>query len=294
MPTPPAVLTLAAVLAYLHERKKRGEINDRTRRNQYHVLTHFATVLGNPSIDRVTRRHVERWQEALEVSDRTHRNYFITVRTFLRYAHDRGWIPVDPTHGMRAPKVHRSVPRQLTGDEVAALYEACRHSRDRLLLTLMLQEGCRCVEVARLSWDDIDPHNKTVILRGKGGNERVLPLTTAAVHAIEAYHLDVRVMRTGPVVRSLTDPRSGIKAETVSLEMSELFARAGVRKFAWDGKSAHAARHTCAGDVLRRGAHVRDVQQMLGHQSLETTQRYLPLLVNNLRDTMEGRHYGTS
>jgi site-specific recombinase XerD len=287
----PGLTVTAGTTWYLSDRTKRGEITDRTRRSQYHVLSAFSMSLGNPPLERVTRRHIERWQGSLSVSGRTRRNYFVTVRGFLRYAHEHGWIPADPTVGMAVPKYHRSVPRQLTPAEMGMLYEACRHSRDRVILSLMIQEGLRCVEVSRLRWDEVDEHNGTILVRGKGGHERVLPLTQAAVRALEAYHQDTRVTRSGPVVRSLADDRAGIRAETVSVEMSRLFARAGVRKVPYDGKSAHAARHTMAGDVLRRGGHLRDLQAILGHQSLATTQVYLPLLVNDLRLTMEGRDY---
>jgi site-specific recombinase XerD len=287
----PGLTVTAGLTWYLHDRTKRGEISDRTRRSNYHVLSAFSMSIGNPPLERVTRRHIERWQASLSVSGRTRRNYFVTVRSFFRYAHEHGWIAADPTLGMKVPKYHRSVPRQLTQAEMGKLYDACRHSRDRVILTLMIQEGLRCVEVSRLCWDEVDEHNGTILVHGKGGHERVLPLTQAAVRAIEAYHQDIRVTRSGPLVRSLVDDRKGIRPETVSSEMTELFVRAGVRKVPWDGKSAHAARHTMAGDVLRRGGHLRDLQAILGHQSLATTQTYLPLLVNDLRSTMEGRDY---
>lgn len=189
------------------------------------------------------------------------------------------------------PQARRAVPRQLSSGEIARLLDACEDARDTLCLVLMLQLGLRCCEVANLAWEDVDENRRTVLVHGKGGHERLLPLVDEAVRVLDAYQYATRVVRSGHVVRSLQVDGRGVQPQTVSRLMSRLFARAGVRHVPRDGKSAHACRHTAAGDLLRAGAQLRDVQQILGHQSLATTQVYLPTNVQPLADVMEGRSY---
>lgn len=279
---------------FLTARTVRGEYAAATRRRNYHTLTRFAHEIDDPPVRQVTRRHVDKYLGRLTVCARTRRNYLVVVRTFLGWCETEGMMERSPLAGVKMPPVVRTVPRQLRAGEVAQVLEACPDSRARLIVTLMVQLGLRCCEVASLTWDGIDPVAGTVVVTGKGGHMRALPLLDEVDLALDEYLRDVQVPPQGLVVRSLTDRQRGVRSDTVSTLVSRVFAASGVKTGRYDGRSAHAARHTCAGDVLRRGGHLRDVQAMLGHQSLATTQTYLPLLVGDLRTVMEGRCYRRS
>jgi site-specific recombinase XerD len=153
------------------------------------------------------------------------------------------------------------------------------------MVLFMVQEGMRCCEVARLEVGDINLRDDVVLVRGKGRRERVLPLSPQTKQAVRDY-LAGWPASAGPLIRSYNHPRRGITAAYVSLLVTGWLRAAGI------DASAHALRHTAATDMLLCGAHVRDVQAALGHAQLSTTERYLPWLVNDLREAMGGRWYG--
>jgi site-specific recombinase XerD len=124
-----------------------------------------------------------------------------------------------------------------------------------------------------------------LLVKGKGGHERVLPITDETWEALVAYLAETGV-RSGPVLRSKVRPHCGLTPKYVSDLVSGWMGSVEVPA------SAHALRHTCAGDLLRAGVHLRDIQNILGHASLATTELYLPWVVSDLRTAMAGRHYG--
>jgi site-specific recombinase XerD len=142
-------------------------------------------------------------------------------------------------------------------------------------------------EVATLQLADLDFIDHTARVVGKGGHERLLPLSEETWTVLERY-LDEQPLTAGPLIRSYRT-HGGLRADTISGLVGEWMSAAGIKHRPRDGISAHALRHSAATDMLRSGAHLRDVQAALGHASLSTTQRYLPTVVNDLRTAMGGR-----
>lgn len=163
--------------------------------------------------------------------------------------------------------------------------------RARLVLLLMLQEGLRRREVAGLTLGDIDMAERTMLVVGKGNHERVLPISSETWAALTAYLAGERIVG-GPLIRSAKDHRSPVQPATIGRLVSALMLAAGVKQRPYDGRSGHSCRHTAASDTLKSGAHLRDVQRMLGHIHLTSTEVYLPLIVQDLREAMGGRRYG--
>ncbi len=155
---------------------------------------------------------------------------------------------------------------------------------------LEVQEGLRAGEVSRLQIGDIDFIGRTARVVGKGGHERLLPISEETWAAVSAY-LDEHPATSGPLLRSYRQPWRPLAPDTISGMVSEWMRVAGIKRRARDGISGHALRHTMATDALRNGAHLRDVQHALGHAHLATTEAYLPLVVNDLRAAMGGRRY---
>lgn len=212
------------------------------------------------------------------------------VRCFCAWLVERGHVKRDPCYGMKAPRKPRTVPRALRRDDVAAVLAAAPDLRARLVAILMLQEGLRCGEVAALELGDMDLREGIVRVVGKGGHQRMLAITQEAREEIHAY-LGQYPANAGPLIRSYQYPARGLSPVTIGSMMRKMMYEAGVKQRPRDGVSAHALRHTCATDMLRAGAHVRDVQAALGHQALATTEIYIPLLVDTLSDAMGGRTY---
>lgn len=278
---------------YLGHRLKTGEIGALTARNDRCALRHFAAVLdGTPTHD-LDQRHGRIWSESLDgLAPHTRRRRLSSVRGFCRWALDEGHLSVNPVARLRSPRTPRTVPRALATASVTQLLSACPDARARLIVTWMVQLGLRCVEVAGVELGDVDRVSGTVRVTGKGGHQRILPLVAEAADALAAYLAEEPPAGAGPLIRSRVFPHRGLAPSTVSNMVGRWMDDAGIKHRSRDGVSAHALRHTAATDMLRGGAHLRDVQAALGHAHLQTTEVYLPLVVHGLAAAMEGRRYG--
>lgn len=276
------------VVRYLTERTARGELSITSARTYREALWLLAVALGGPTVPiaGLTRRRIERWLEA-EVSAATRRNRLSICRGFCLWLVREGHLRRDPTAGIASPRQPRYMPRGLKHDAVARALRGAPDERARLILLLMCQEGLRALEVAAIQFGDIDWEDEAALIRGKGGHERVLPLSPETMAALDGY-LRIHPPVAGPLIRSYTQPHASISAKYVARLASDYLRYAGVNA------TGHALRHTAATDMLRSGAHVRDVQAALGHASLATTQRYMPWLVGDLRKAMGGRRYGAA
>lgn len=281
----------AHIRAYLDARVRMGELKPTTARQQRTTLYQFAEVCNWRDVSTVTRRDIRRWLERAEPwAPGTRRQRFETIRTFLRHMHADGVLRSDPTRGMRAPKEPRRLPRAVRPEQVTKVLLACPDARARLCAILMVQQGLRRIEVCRLEIGDLDLSYRMMRVHGKGDAERALPITDETMAHLRAY-LAEHPATSGPLIRSYQHPRRGLHPDTVSSIVTRAMYAAGVKERAYDGTNPHGLRHGAATDMLRAGAHVRDVQHALGHASLVTTETYLPLVVHSLEDAMEGRRY---
>lgn len=268
---------------YVRHREKLGEINALTARNDRCALRQFAAADADGNA----------WAASLDgLAPATRRRRFSTVKLFCRWAVHAGHLDADPLVGLRPPRQPRAVPRALAADDVGLLIVACPDARARLIVVWMVQLGLRCIEMSRIELGDIDRGQRLVRVRGKGGHERILPLVDEAVDALVTYLAEEPPAGAGPLLRSRIAPHRGLDADTISGLVAEWMWDAGIKRRRRDGVSAHALRHTAATDMLRAGAHLRDVQAALGHAHLVTTEVYLPLVVHGLAEAMGGRRYG--
>lgn len=284
--------TLSEVIPlYLKDVKARKLIGPEHARKARSVLSDFAEHCGKRRIRNIGPSLIESWLARMgNIAPATIRQRLSFVRTFWRWAVRQGIARRNPAELVSSPKQPRSVPRALPAEAIAAVLEHCPDARGRLIVTLMVQQGLRCCEVSRLTMGDLDLTNGAMKIRGKGGHERVLPITEETRAAIHDYLAEYPAS-AGALVRSYTNVHRALTPNTISENVSTWMGDAGVKKQPRDGVSAHAGRHTCATDMLRGGAHLRDVQAALGHAHLATTEVYLPLLVHGLEQAMSGRSY---
>ncbi len=286
---PPTVASLAE--AYIRERLQRHEITPITARNIRSSLTSLGRVTGNRPVARLSRSDIERWLATSQgKAASTRRADLSEVKAFCRWLVRRRYIRVDPTAELPPVRIPRYLPRALPREKIAKLIGSLPDSRAVLMCLLMVQEGLRCGEVAALQLGDLDFNQRTARVVGKGGHERFLPLSEETWCALAAY-LQEHPATSGPLVRSYRVEWRALHADTISGMVSGWMSEAGIKRYRRDGVSAHALRHTAATDMLRGGAHLRDVQHALGHAHLSTTEVYLPLIVHDLREAMGGRKY---
>lgn len=275
----------ATVLNYIGERMKLGELTGSSpvtfRKSLWYFVRHAGPDLP---VSRLNRRHVERWLLDMKVAPSTMRGRLNMLSGFSKWCVMRGYLKRDPTLGIKGPKLLDTVPRALDPADVALALREAPDARCALMICLGVQLGLRCCEIATVQLGDIDRRGRQLVVRhGKGGRQRVLPIPDEAWTYLTAY-LAEHPAKAGPLIRSYRGHK-GLRPHTVSMLINETMHRAGL------DETAHALRHSMATDVLRAGAHVRDVQAALGHANLKTTERYLPLVVDDLRTAMAGRTY---
>lgn len=256
-------------------------------------LTSFTSQHSHPT--QITRYSIGAWLRTIgRLKPATRRRYVGTVGMFLSWLHLEGHIAEDLTGHLPSVREPRTLPRALAEEEVEMiLAEPASSGWVRAAACLMVSCGVRCVEVSRLEMDDYNQRAATIFVNGKGGHQRLLPVPAFAAEALDAY-LAERGWKPGPLFKaygSKSSPDGRLSAKWISKRTGRLMAAAGVHR-PGDGKTAHALRHTAASDVLERSHDLPAVQEMLGHASLATTQRYLRRVeLCRLREAMEGRTY---
>lgn len=263
---------LSAARRYVRARQAAREFSPATTILVRGVLSRFARNIGpDRPLRSITQTDIEAWLASRSyVAQSTVRIELSNVRTFLHWCQERRLISHDPTAGIRGPSAPRAVPRHLDPDDVARTLTAC-DARSRVIVLLMARLGLRRCEVARLELGDI--RDGTVLIRGKGGIERLLPVPSDIDRAVAEYLAEYPA-RNGPLIRSYQTGRA-LQPQSVGDLVCAAMKAAGVKTGARDGRSAHPLRHTAATSLVDRGVDLRYVQEILGHARLSTTSIYL-------------------
>jgi integrase/recombinase XerD len=219
----------------------------------------------------------------------------VAVRGLHRFAVREGLTDVDPARDVRPPAAPRRLPKALGVHDVLRLLdtpgdEGAGALRDRALLELLYSTGARISEAVGLDLDDIDGVERTVLLDGKGGKQRLVPIGRPALEAVDAYLVRARPGlaaggRGTPAV--FLNKRGGRLSRQSAWQALKVAAeRAGIAS----SVSPHTLRHSFATHLLEGGADVRVVQELLGHASVTTTQIYTLVTVNTLREIYATAH----
>lgn len=282
------------MLTYVGKRQAAGQLNQSSAAQSRYRLMDFAdNAPGNPR--RVYRHHVETWMERPNLRPQYRRARLSALRGFCRWAVAEGHMVKDPTLLVPMPKIPPQLPKRLTGVEAGRLVDAVRHDRRTFLIVLfMLQEGLRRVEVSRLNVEDIDFAERSMTVRGKGGQgceTDSLPITEETWRALDAY-LSEEGHSHGPLIRNRVRKHGRCAPDTISELVRQGMVDAGIKRPGDHLRTPHSCRHTMAHDTLSRTKDVRAVQQALRHRSVRSTEVYLRGHTAPLRAVMEGRRYG--
>jgi integrase/recombinase XerC len=293
-----------------HLRAERG-LSEQTRRAYMADVQRLAGFLGaEGGAASVTRDDVRDWLASLHgaCSAATLGRRLAGVRAFFRFLQREGRVELDPTAGLPAPKQPRRAPRPLSVDDCWALAEhdgaatsrgeeetpARRRARlrDRALVELLYGAGLRVGELVALDVRDVDLHRGDVRVLGKGGKERIVPLPAAARAALAAWLEERR--RPGvlaePLFVSLRPRREAEPRRLGARDVRRVLARRARDGGLHDRVHPHKLRHSYATHLLDMGADLREIQELLGHASLSTTQKYTAVSVEHLRQVYDGAH----
>ena len=212
------------------------------------------------------------------------------LRSFFRYLVREGVLSVNPAEAVATPKRSRYLPKTLSVDEATALMErghgvTTLALRDRAFLELLYSSGLRVSELTGLDVGGLDLREKLVRVLGKGRKERIVPVGAKAHAALVAY-LEARGT-AGDDQPLFTNHRGGrLTPRSVQRHLKTRLLKAGVLK----DISPHALRHSFATHLLDGGADLRAIQELLGHASLSTTQRYTQVSVDQLMAVYDKAH----
>ncbi len=220
----------------------------------------------------------------------------VAVRGFHKFAVRDGLAAADPAAAVKPPTPGRRLPKALPLADVEAILEAAGAAgtslalRDRALLEILYGTGARISEAVGLDVDDLDPVDGTVLLRGKGSKQRLVPVGSYARDAVEAYLVRARpelAVAASPAGALFLNARGGrLSRQSAWAVLVRAAERAGVSA----DVSPHTLRHSFATHLLDGGADVRVVQELLGHASVTTTQIYTLVTVENLREVFATAH----
>jgi len=280
-----------------------------TRRNYHNDLTQFLAFLReketfiwnqgagalkeiNPSIIRGFLAHLLQKNSKTTVARK-----IAALNSFFRFLIKEDFIALNPVQAISAPKPEKVIPSFLSVDEIFSLIEQPDHEkdlsrRDRAILELMYSCGLRVSEVISLNRGDIDLSQENVKVKGKGNKERMLPIGTKALEAIKEYL----------TARSNLEAKRENQEKSPALFLNHRGTRLTTRsigrmisKYArfltlFRPIHPHAIRHTFATHLLDAGADLRAIQELLGHSSLSTTQKYTHVSIDRLMEVYDKAH----
>lgn len=210
------------------------------------------------------------------------------LRSFFKYLVREGFVKGNPTSGVAVPKKPTTRPRVLDVDEAFALMDSTlspgrRSARDRAILELFYGCGMRISELCGLNRDDFDRESRVIRVMGKGRKERILPVGSKAFEALQAYLSKESAAESAAMFGS---KKGRLTMRAIYNVVIKYVLKSGIAS----GVHPHTLRHSFATHMLYGDADLRAVQELLGHSSLGTTQKYTHLDIDRLMKTYDKAH----
>ena len=231
----------------------------------------------------------------LGISPRSQARTISGIKAFFRFLISEGMIEQDPSALLESPKLGRKLPDTLSVPEIDLLMQSIDHStsegaRNRAIIETLYSSGLRVSELLSLRLSDLHPDVGFVRVRGKGNKERLVPIGASALKYLDIYINQVRNLITikpgHETVVFLNRRGTSLSRVSVFNIVKDLVSKAGLKK----SISPHTFRHSFATHLLEGGADLRAVQQMLGHESITTTEVYTHLDRDYLRQVITEFH----
>ena len=216
------------------------------------------------------------------------------VRSFFKYLVISGILKDDPSELLEAPTVGEHLPEVLSTEEIDRMEAAIDLSkwegqRNKAIIELLFSCGLRVSELVNLKFNDIFERDKFLRIIGKGDKERLVPISESALHEIKLWLYDRNLMKIKPGEQDYVflNLRGAHLTRTMILIMIKRTAEeAGITKTV----SPHTLRHSFATELLKGGADLRAIQEMLGHENIKTTQIYTHIDITTLREEILTHH----
>lgn len=220
-------------------------------------------------------------------ADASINRYYMAIRSYCTHLRKTKIVSFDLAEDVTAPKSLQKPAKVLTREQVEAMINMPdlsteKGTRDKAILELLYSSGLRVSELCDLDLENFNNGSITVV-KGKRGKTRTVPMTDSATQALQSYLDQYRDDTNGPLF--LTVYRQRLNRQRVSELAGSYAKKVGVK-----GVTAHTLRHTCATHLLDAGADIRFIQEVLGHSSIGSTQRYTHLSSNKMQDMFKQFH----
>ena len=237
----------------------------------------------------VDKKDIEKYIRSLNKSSKTISHVISSLKSFYNYYMRMGNIKSNPTDEIDRPKIEKKIPEFLTLEEVSSLlnFEVNNEfeARNKAILELLYSSGLRISELTSLELSNIDLDECLVRVMGKGSKERIVPLGDYAIDALKEYIYFYRPMlnQNNSSYVFLNNRGGVLSRQFIFKVIKEECIKKGIRK----NVSPHTLRHTFATHLLKNGADLRIIQELLGHENLSTTQIYTHLTNDKLKHDYE-------
>lgn len=290
-----------AVRRYLSASLTEGKspLTVKQARSALKALTAYLQSLGVANIEYLDHDALTQYREEISwrltakgtpLTPRSQSELLGHLRAFCRYLVREDWLMADPSRRIPNPKKQHALPRAiLEPKEVQKIMQqpelqTARGYRDRVMLEVLYSTALRREEISNLKLNDIETETGYLQVRlGKGGKDRVVPLGRSACELMNTYLAGIRPdwpNAEGSAYLFLNRWGNRMDPNAVWSVVKKYARAAGIKK----PVSTHTFRHSCATHMVRNGAPIRHLQEMLGHVSLETTQLYTRITINDLKD----------
>lgn len=267
---------------YLTSKQLKGLSNKTIRNNIYFYRKLSSFIIKPVSTITVADLRLFLHQECAGNAATTLNSKVQLIQAFFQWLQDEEYIYHNPAKKLSTVKVPKRLREGLTIQEVLNLNEACRTLRDRALLELFISTGCRVGEVENITLSDIDFNEKTIRVIGKGNKQRIVFFDERCKFALNLYIAKERKGDSPYLFTTLKAPYVNLKSRGIQTVIDAIATRAGIDK---QIKSVHPhkLRHTFAGFAINRGVDVVSLQNLMGHDSPSTTQKYFSVQLDTLK-----------
>lgn len=288
--------SISAFLLHLSAERRSSDHTIRAYRTEISRLQRDLGHASNNPWDTIETDDLRRFlaDRAERVGRRSIGRTVSVLKSFFAYLRRMGRIEKNPAEPLKVPKYPKALPRALPEATLGAAFgpqlsgDGLRDLRNLALLEVLYGSGLRASESVALDWRDLDPRRGTLHIRsGKGGKDRIVPTTRAAVETLQslraAQGVSGSTLGGTAIFRNLRGSRLHVRS--VGRIVANFLDQAGLPHV-----TPHALRHSCATHLLDSGADLRSIQDLLGHASLETTQKYTHVSLGKLRAVYDDCH----
>lgn len=241
----------------------------------------------NKDLISLKKEDIKDFLDNVEATARTKAHYLTVFNSFYKYLVFMDKIKSNPCDGIKAPKLEKKLPTYLTNEEIAKLFNIRLTKpvdyRNKAILEVMYATGARISEVINLELNQIDFEECIIRVVGKGKKERIIPLDDVAIEGLDNYINNYRpFLIKNETCNYVFLNKNGekISRQMIFKMLKNLANKAGITKEI----SPHTLRHSFASNLLNNGADLRVIQELLGHENLETTEIYSHLQNKKIKD----------